>query len=313
MKKDLTGMRFGHLTVVEKTENLQNRYYTWRCRCDCGNEVEVNTKHLTRGTVYSCGCVPKNYARRGRKAEDLTGLRFGNLTALSRVSSENGRTKWLCRCLCGNQVVVSSRDLKVGHTKSCGCYRIQTLQNRKADIRGQTFGRLTALFPTDTRDEKGSVVWRCRCECGREVETTQDHLVSGHYKSCGCLKKEVQSAINTQLTFVDGTCIEWLKNRKSRRDNTSGHCGVYRNKNGTWKAMIGLQKQRYHIGTYKTYEEAVLARKEAERLLHEGFVKAYQEWKDKAESAEDPEWERSHPFVFRVEKRDERFFVTSEA
>lgn len=53
---------------------------------------------------------------------DLTGKVFSRLTVLR----ENGRTKdrhilWLCRCECGNTVNVSSRDLRSGHTKSCGC------------------------------------------------------------------------------------------------------------------------------------------------------------------------------------------------
>ena len=31
--KDLTGMRFGNLVVIEKADGLQDRYYTWRCCC----------------------------------------------------------------------------------------------------------------------------------------------------------------------------------------------------------------------------------------------------------------------------------------
>lgn len=56
------------------------------------------------------------------KRNDLTGMAFGNLTVLK----ESGRTKdrhimYECKCTCGNNTVVSGRDLKSGHTKSCGC------------------------------------------------------------------------------------------------------------------------------------------------------------------------------------------------
>lgn len=53
---DLTGKQFGKLTVLEKTNRQEDRYWVWRCRCDCGREILVNTKRLTRGTVSHCGC-----------------------------------------------------------------------------------------------------------------------------------------------------------------------------------------------------------------------------------------------------------------
>ena len=56
---DLTGERFGKLIVIEKAGIQEDRYWTWRCRCDCGNEVIVNTKRLRRGTISHCGCDKK--------------------------------------------------------------------------------------------------------------------------------------------------------------------------------------------------------------------------------------------------------------
>lgn len=47
----LEGQRFGHLTVLKKLDERENRYVVWLCRCDCGNEIKVNTRHLMRGTV----------------------------------------------------------------------------------------------------------------------------------------------------------------------------------------------------------------------------------------------------------------------
>lgn len=56
----LEGQRFGHLTVLKKLDERENRYVVWLCRCDCGNEIKVNTRHLMRGTVKDCGCIPEN-------------------------------------------------------------------------------------------------------------------------------------------------------------------------------------------------------------------------------------------------------------
>ena len=54
-KLDLTGQRFGKLTVIGPAENIGKRT-AWRCRCDCGQETVVRTLHLRSGHTKSCGC-----------------------------------------------------------------------------------------------------------------------------------------------------------------------------------------------------------------------------------------------------------------
>ena len=71
--------------------------------------------------------------RRG-KAYDITGRRFGRLTALR--SNGVGRCwaeQWVCRCDCGREVVVVGASLRTGRTRSCGClHRDLTIErNRK--------------------------------------------------------------------------------------------------------------------------------------------------------------------------------------
>lgn len=53
--KDLTGQRFGKLTVIERCEHIGNRP-AWKCICDCGNIKFVQAKRLTGGIAISCGC-----------------------------------------------------------------------------------------------------------------------------------------------------------------------------------------------------------------------------------------------------------------
>lgn len=55
--KDLTGQKFGRLTVIERAENAKDGRAHWRCHCDCGNEVTVSSYHLTSGHTQSCGCL----------------------------------------------------------------------------------------------------------------------------------------------------------------------------------------------------------------------------------------------------------------
>lgn len=56
------------------------------------------------------------------KYRDITGERFGNLTAIAYAgSTKEGRAKWLCECDCGNRTTVLLTSLTGGHATSCGC------------------------------------------------------------------------------------------------------------------------------------------------------------------------------------------------
>ena len=264
-RKVQAGQRFGRLTVMEKTDERERGYVVWKCRCDCGNSLSIDSRRLTRGTVKDCGCVPRTTTHRGNIAEDLTGRRFGCLTVLRRTENKNGRTCWVCRCDCGNGKEVTAHDLKAGKVKTCGQH--PHMNGRKhIDLSGRRFGRLTALQISEKRDYKGSVYWFCRCDCGEETLVTVDALTSGHCQSCGCLKSENQQNISKALHIVDGTCVEMLEKRKHRRDNTSGFRGVNQLKNGKYRVNIGFKGERYHIGSFERYEDAVNARLEAEEL-----------------------------------------------
>lgn len=77
------------------------------------------------------------------------------------------------------------------------------------DLKGQTFGRLTAVEPTEQRHVH-SVVWRCRCSCGREALVPSDWLRRGIKRSCGCLQDEnrrtdVTGQVRGQLTAIAPT------------------------------------------------------------------------------------------------------------
>ena len=62
-KQDLTGQRFGRLTVIEE-DGRKNGGIAWRCRCDCGNYTTVRANHLKRGLIKSCGCYNQDIITR---------------------------------------------------------------------------------------------------------------------------------------------------------------------------------------------------------------------------------------------------------
>lgn len=118
---DLTGKRFGKLTVLERVEDhvkpSGQHVPMWRCRCDCGNEIITSGQLLRNGNTKSCGCI---------RTLDLTNKRFGRLTVIKRSEDHvapcgSKQIMWHCVCDCGNEIETSTGSLRSGNTKSCGC------------------------------------------------------------------------------------------------------------------------------------------------------------------------------------------------
>lgn len=118
-RKDLTGKRFGKLTVLERAEDVtagSKTHTAWLCRCDCGNQITVTTSSLNNLDVVQCTqCTTRV------RENDLVGRRFGKLLVLRPYSQplHNSKT-WVCRCKCGIEVAYSTAQLKHGAVEDCG-------------------------------------------------------------------------------------------------------------------------------------------------------------------------------------------------
>ena len=161
-KIDLTGQKFGDLTVIDYAGHGK-----WNCQCSCGNTTTVAASSLKSGGTKSCG-HRRNAKAKGRPKIDLTGQKFGDLTVIDYA----GNKKWNCRCSCGKTTTVFTYNLQSGSTKSCG-------HNRRIDLTGQKFGDLTAI------NYAGDGKWNCQCSCGKTTTVATGALRSGGTKSCG--------------------------------------------------------------------------------------------------------------------------------
>ena len=84
---------------------------------------------------------------------DLTGRKFGRLTALRRNGTIRSKAAWLCRCDCGNEVTVPSASLMSGNTRSCGCIHSEQLaaRNKARAKHGGEGSRLYAVWHSMTQ------------------------------------------------------------------------------------------------------------------------------------------------------------------
>lgn len=102
-------------------------------------------------------------------AKNITGLRFGRLVAISPTEkrSKQGSVYWLCKCDCGNEVVVRQDNLRNGSggTQSCGCLAIEI---RKKN--GKKFGE---IIGKKNRKHYGCIY----CE-------SDEHYAKGYCRSC---------------------------------------------------------------------------------------------------------------------------------
>lgn len=57
------------------------------------------------------------------KLIDMVGKKYGRLTIVSRADNDGTRASWNCICDCGNTTTLTGKNIRNGHTKSCGCYR----------------------------------------------------------------------------------------------------------------------------------------------------------------------------------------------
>lgn len=146
---------------------------------------------------------------------------------------------------------------------------------KKLDLTGQKFGNLTVLEPAENIG--GRTAWRCRCACGKEKIVKTYHLRDGHTVSCGCQGPGNGMGLQN-LTYVDGTCVEMLRAKTVRRNNTSGVPGVdWWAAKKLWRATICFKGKRRYLGAFHCFEDAVKARKRAEEELHDRFVHEFAE------------------------------------
>lgn len=119
------------------------------------------------------------------------GVPNSRLTVIERVENKGKKVMWKCKCSCGKETIINGHSIRTGQILSCGCLRNEKVAKAiVVDLINQRFGKLTVIEKTDKRGSDGSIIWKCRCDCGNECEVNGNYLKNGDTKSCGCIKSK---------------------------------------------------------------------------------------------------------------------------
>ena len=131
-RTDLTGQRFGLLSVMQRGEPTGSRA-TWLCHCLCGTERTFREDHLLAGRSKSCGCATARFKKaKMEKLFSLVNRRFGKLLVVWRAGSErvgeSSHSTWACKCDCGKVIEARGGSLTSGKITHCGCMTVLKLE-----------------------------------------------------------------------------------------------------------------------------------------------------------------------------------------
>ena len=222
---DLTGKRFGRLTVVKRSEDYVskngNHKTMWLCVCDCGNEIVTLGESLKKEQTKSCGCLhseiiaERNKTKKKRNQYDLSG-EFG----IGYIA--NGQEFYF--------------DLEDYNKIKDHCWYTTQQGYIATNIEGHTImlHRVIMNFPNEDLD----------IDHEHGVESRNDNRKS-----------------NLRITTRSQNCM----NAKIKSNNTSGITGVSFDKsNDKWIAYISVDYKQIHLGSFQNKDDAINARRNAE-------------------------------------------------
>lgn len=211
---------------------------------------------------------------------DLTGRRYGKLKVLRlEVDIPGKKKKWLCRCDCGNEVIVAGSNLQSGHTKQCvECGHKET-----------TFKRTTHnLTGTRLYNIWGGMITRCECEKsnifphygGRGIKVCEEwHDSSKFFEwafSNGYREDLEIDRIDVNGDYCPENCrwVTRIENANNKRNNTFvEHNGEVKTVS-EWARFYGVNRRNLSRNLLNGYtlEEAVQREKTGDRT-HRGSKK----------------------------------------
>ena len=189
---------------------------------------------------------------------DISNQRFGRLTAINYSYTKNGRAYWNCKCDCGNYKDISTKDLRRGTIRSCGCLRVEISRSRMT-THGATYSRLYNIWTS----------MKQRCETSKQKKFVRDYQNRG-IKICkewhdfsvfqkwalenGYKENLSIDRIDNNKGYFPENC-RWVDNLIQANNKRNNHWLTYNNKTQTiaqWARELGMNyntlDQRIRMG-----------------------------------------------------------------
>ena len=214
---------------------------------------------------------------------DLTGRKFGRLTALYTVPNNTHHTRWHCVCECGRTKDVLQQNLCNGHVRSCGCFHAER-NKEKINAFNSSMNR-ESHNETKTKLYHTWIGMKSRCYDpkstayknygGRGITICPEWRDSflafkawayshGYAEDLSIDRIDVNGDYSPENCRWVSNSIQQFNKRKSNR-NTSGFVGVsWRKKENRWIAYITKDYKMHYLGSFASLDDAISARKQAE-------------------------------------------------
>lgn len=121
------GMKFGRLTVIERSGSDRAGRAMFRCQCECGGHCSVRGADLRSGHSKSCGCLRSLAVTKNRGKVQM--MLFGTVLVLGKADPDNQpgirpRTKWVVACTqCRHRCFIATTEQIRAGTARCECLK----------------------------------------------------------------------------------------------------------------------------------------------------------------------------------------------
>lgn len=217
---------------------------------------------------------------------NLIGKRFGRLLVLKEVEERRKeKIYWECLCDCGNVKEICGGSLNSGLTQSCGCYHIDQASAANAEYNiynlsgefgiGLLHNRPEKEFYFDLEDYDliKDYCWSINTSDGyvyaylsrNPFKHVAIHRLILDFPDCKIDHENRNKMDNRKNNLRLATDMQNSQNCSLRKDNKTGVIGVEIVTEKSWSAKIIVNKVQKWLGTYRNFDEAVIARLLAEK------------------------------------------------
>lgn len=236
VKEDISGNKYGRLTVIKQSEEDYikpngKREALWICKCECGNFTTLIKHKLTSGHTKSCGCFARESA----------------IKKLESIDKRYNNKKYNTYDLSG--------EYGIGYTTN-------TNKPFYFDLEDYDLIKDNAWY----EDNHGYAISRNINKIGKSANIKMHKLIGNNIGEDTIVDHINHNTLdNRRVNLRIVTRSENQANMKRRTDNTSGVTGVYYDKRGDrWSASIQFNHNVIYLGSSKNKEEAIKMRKDAE-------------------------------------------------